>query len=581
MSRTASYPLKVSVKDKCQGVGVAEATVKMLAVAATVRLDQLTQVYDGQNKPVAVTTDPSNVSVEVTYDGSPTPPINAGTYAVVATVTDPQYVGSASGMLTVERAPVQVQLGGLTGQTYDGSARSATVSTLPGGVAVAVTYDGSAAPPVNAGRYAVAADVTDPNHQGSARGTLVVAKARATLSLDQLEHVYDGSPKTARATTSPSGLGTVTVLYDGAGSAPVGAGSYTVSASLSSVNYEAEAAAGTMVVRKATQSLSFAPLPPRTYGDAPFAFSARGGASTSPVTFALGTSSVGCAVAGATLTVTGATPEGRSCVVVARQSGDANYEAAPDVVQAFTIAKATPRVQWTAPATVAYGTALGSAELNASATGVGGSVLAGSFAYSPAAGTVLPVGTNNLTATFTPADAANYHGATAAAVVRVLYLTSPGHVFTQPLNGRTTINRGPKVRYAFQLFRADGTTPVSGARATMVVQPISPTGALGAAVPLSIGSAFVYDAREAQYGLELDTKDVDVGTFRVRAVLDDGSEVVGELVVTQGRGKSADEATTATPTATDHGKPKVKKEDKKEEPRAPIIPVPGGKRRGD
>jgi hypothetical protein len=46
---------------------------------------------------------------------------------------------------------------------------------------------------------------------------------------------------------------------------------------------------------------------------------------------------------------------------------------------------------------------LSSTQLNASAS------VAGSFAYSPASGTVLPAGGATLTATFTPADPANYN----------------------------------------------------------------------------------------------------------------------------------------------------------------------------
>ncbi|MHB8653746.1 MAG: hypothetical protein ACYDA9_07695 [Terriglobia bacterium] len=56
----------------------------------------------------------------------------------------------------------------------------------------------------------------------------------------------------------------------------------------------------------------------------------------------------------------------------------------------------TPSVTWATPAAIKYGTALNSTQLNATAS------VAGSFSYSPAAGTILSAGTQTLTVTFTP-----------------------------------------------------------------------------------------------------------------------------------------------------------------------------------
>lgn len=76
-----------------------------------------------------------------------------------------------------------------------------------------------------------------------------------------------------------------------------------------------------------------------------------------------------------------------------------------------------PVITWPAPTSVAYGTPLGAGQLNASAS-LGGSPVAGTFAYSPAAGTVLGAGTHELTVTFTPSDT-NYQSATAAVTMTV------------------------------------------------------------------------------------------------------------------------------------------------------------------
>ena len=70
----------------------------------------------------------------------------------------------------------------------------------------------------------------------------------------------------------------------------------------------------------------------------------------------------------------------------------------------LNVAKAAPTISWSNPADIVYGTALGAPQLNATAS------VAGTFSYSPAAGTVLSAGSQTLSVTFTPDDAANYNG---------------------------------------------------------------------------------------------------------------------------------------------------------------------------
>jgi hypothetical protein len=61
-----------------------------------------------------------------------------------------------------------------------------------------------------------------------------------------------------------------------------------------------------------------------------------------------------------------------------------------------------PIITWTNPPALTYGTALGAAQLNASAD------VAGAFSYVPPAGTVLDAGTNMLSAVFTPTNLVDY-----------------------------------------------------------------------------------------------------------------------------------------------------------------------------
>ena len=95
-----------------------------------------------------------------------------------------------------------------------------------------------------------------------------------------------------------------------------------------------------------------------------------------------------------------------SYAIVANYSGDSNY-AAGSAPTTLTINKATPSLSWTSPANIVFGTPLSAAQLDATSGGV-----AGAFVYTPGAGTVLPVGSYSLSATFTPTDAANYNTAT-------------------------------------------------------------------------------------------------------------------------------------------------------------------------
>jgi hypothetical protein len=73
----------------------------------------------------------------------------------------------------------------------------------------------------------------------------------------------------------------------------------------------------------------------------------------------------------------------------------------------------TPVITWPAPAPITQGTALGSTQLNATAS------VPGTFVYNPAAGTVLAAGTYTLKTTFTPADTTRYTTATASTSLTV------------------------------------------------------------------------------------------------------------------------------------------------------------------
>ena len=306
--------------------------------------------------------------------------------------------------LTVTKATATLTLGSLS-HTFDGGAKAATVTTNPAGLTgVTVTYNGSTAAPMSAGSYAVVASLDNTNYQATnSTGTLVIAKATASIALTGLSHTYDGSPKPATATTTPGNLSGVSLTYNGSPSAPVTAGSYTVVATLTNNNYDAPPATATLNIAKANQTISFGALAAKTFGDADFTLGATA-SSGLPVTFAVASGS--CTVNVNLVHITGA----GSCAIRALQPGNANYHSAPDVEQPFTIGKADQTIAFAPLA----GKHFGDADFGVNATATSG--LAVTFAAASGsctvAGNVVHItGAGSCTIRASQAGNANYNAA--------------------------------------------------------------------------------------------------------------------------------------------------------------------------
>jgi hypothetical protein len=89
-----------------------------------------------------------------------------------------------------------------------------------------------------------------------------------------------------------------------------------------------------------------------------------------------------------------------------------NYTFSTFVKGTLTVTKATTTISWAYPAAITYGTALSATQLDATAVDTDGASVTGTFVYTPAAGTVLPAGTQTLSVTFTPKSTADYTTAT-------------------------------------------------------------------------------------------------------------------------------------------------------------------------
>ncbi|UII30955.1 MBG domain-containing protein [Fulvivirga ulvae] len=246
-NEAGTFPIEIMVRrvyDNTQ-YSVQSFTLTIHKKEGTITLHDLNVTYNGAPYIPGVTTSPSGLVVDLTYNGSATTPVNAGSYTVEATINDPQYEGNTSGILTIAKAHATVQLADIS-PIYNGSPRQASATTIPNGLAVDFLYDGEPIAPTNAGIYELMAVISDLNYTGSATGTFTIQKKEAVVTLSNLIAAYDGSAKPVTVTTDPAGLN-VRVTYNGTVSPPVDKGTYAVEAEVREQNYFGEVRA-TLVI---------------------------------------------------------------------------------------------------------------------------------------------------------------------------------------------------------------------------------------------------------------------------------------------------------------------------------------------
>ncbi|TRX60101.1 tandem-95 repeat protein [Fulvivirga sp. M361] len=263
-TNAGSYSVIATIND-ANYEGTDNGTLTIDKATAGIVLSSLTQTYDGTPKSVVATTTPVGLAVDFLYNGIATVPTNAGSYPVIATINDANYEGTNNGTLLINKATASIALSTLT-QTYDGTPKSVTATTTPVGLTVDVLYNGVATVPTNAGSYPVIATINDANYEGTNNGTLVINKATAGIALSSLTQTYDGTPKSAVATTTPVGLA-VDFLYNGGVTVPTNAGSYPIIATINDANYEGTNN-GTLLINKATAGIALSSLT-QTYDGTP------------------------------------------------------------------------------------------------------------------------------------------------------------------------------------------------------------------------------------------------------------------------------------------------------------------------
>jgi hypothetical protein len=355
--------------------------------------------------------------IAITYNGDPNAPTNAGTYAVVASFEGSlNYTAvnlTAPAPLTIAKAtPVVVVYP--SSRNYDGSPivapHKATGVNGEELTPVELTYNGSPTTPIDAGQYTVIATYAGSQNYNAATSYpagFTIQKRTPVMWVSEVgSATYDGAPH--GSTVSLKGingeeLSPYTITYNGESATPVNAGSYNVAASFpGNTNYEPRTVTSwtPLVIGKATPTVQIAGNPSVPYDGNPHALTATatgvGGTELTPVTITYNGETAAPVAAG-------------SYTVVASYAGSANYNAASKT-GALAIGKVQPTVSW-APAPAVYGTPIGAAQNNASAS------VPGTWTYTRPAGTMLRAGSYLAEASFTPADAQNYNTASATATI--------------------------------------------------------------------------------------------------------------------------------------------------------------------
>jgi hypothetical protein len=199
------------------------------------------------------------------------------------------------------------------------------------------------------------------------------------------------------------------------------------------------------------------------------------------VTFALLGLQVSGAVSSGAATANFPIPGGTAA---GQYSISATYNPAPgfsgsgDSTKQLTLSQATPAITWANPADIPFGNALGSTQLNATAN------VPGSFAYTPAAGTVLHTGNGQLlTTTFSPADAVDYAAAAKSVSVNVKAPTPGGPAQLLITRSLTRDSKTNNVVIAATIANIGG---AAAANVQITSAKIGTTNA-STALPLSIG----------------------------------------------------------------------------------------------
>jgi hypothetical protein len=436
-----------------------KATLTVTAVSPTITYGTAVPTYTATYSGFQNSDTSSVLSGAPSLTTSPTTPSVAGTYTITSalgTLTAANYnFNFVNGTLTINKATLTVTAVsqaityGATLQaytaTYSGYQNGDTFAALGG----APSLTTSPTTPSAVGSYTITSalgSLTAANYNFAfANGLLTIGKSTSLVSGLASSAVYNQSGSDPFTFTGeyvgagiavPTGTATYAIVNSSSATVASGtitlstgsnsstsivpepstlaAGNYTVNVSYGGDgNYLASVYSAALTVTQSPQTITFTPpASPVTFGVSPISLTATASSSL-PVSFSVLTGPA--TISGNTLTITGA----GFIQIAANQAGNSNYLAAPQVTQGIRVNPATPGIVWSAPGVINYGTALSATQLNATATGVTGSSLPGTFTYSSALGTVLLPGTQTLTVNFLPTDSVDYLTNSATVTIQV------------------------------------------------------------------------------------------------------------------------------------------------------------------
>ncbi len=352
-SPVGTYPLT-------PGAGVSElyafvyvdGVLTIDAAPITVVLDGLQQTYSGQPVVPVTRTSVPDVTVQLTYDGKATPPVNVGAYAVVATVAAGNYAGQATGVLTIGKGRQVISITPLAGDTplKDRVGPVQLAATSSAGLPVQLSLAPGSAASLTELNQLVSIPTTGTvtilaNQPGDANVVaapavvweLDVTKLNQAIDFGALPNLQFGAPfivlnasassglfPTFAVTSGPAVLASSFLQINGAGEVFV----RVSQAGDPSYNAAPEINRRVLVAQK-FQEILFPALADATYGDpVPLLATAN---SELPVTYRV--VSGPAVVNGNTLALTGV----GTVVVRAGQPGNAGIAAAPEVERSFLI----------------------------------------------------------------------------------------------------------------------------------------------------------------------------------------------------------------------------------------------------
>jgi Flp pilus assembly CpaE family ATPase len=366
-----------------------------------------------------------------------------------------------------------------------GSALGAAELNAKASVPGRFTYTPSAGDMLAAGTHTLSVTFTPADAKGyttaQAAVSLTVTKATPVIAWPTPAPIAYGAALSStqlNATASVPGR----FAYTPAEGAVLTAGIQTLTATFTptdAANYATAQAEVSFTVAKAKPSLTWPTPDSIAYG------TALGGAQLNATASVPGTL-VYTPAAGAVLTA------GVQALSVTFTPTDAtNYTSAQSEV-ALVVSKVTPAITWPMPAEIVYGTALGDAQLNATAS------VPGKFVYTPGAGAVLAVGMHTPSVTFTPSDAANYTAAQAAVSLTVTKATpsvtwpAPAAIVYGTALGDAQLNATASVPGKFVYIPAAGAVLAAGTHTPSVIFTPSDAAnytAAQAAVSLTVAKA--------------------------------------------------------------------------------------------